>query len=59
MLPKGVPPRQTVYRYFAAWRDSGLWAPIDHRPAVALRMFGGRAASPSAGIIDSRSAKTV
>ena len=59
MLPKGVSPRQTVYRYFAAWRDSGLWVSVDHRPAVAVRMFGGRAAGPSAGIIDSRSAKTV
>ena len=59
MLPKEFPPPQTVYRYFAARRDSGLWVSINHRPAMALRMSEGRAASPSAGIIDSRSAKTV
>ena len=58
MLPKGFPPWQTVYRYFAAWRDSGLWVSINHRPAIASRMSEGRAASPSAGIIDSQSAKT-
>lgn len=58
MLPKDFPPWQTVYRYFAAWRDSGLWVSINHRLAMALRMSGGRAASPSAGIIDSQSAKT-
>ena len=58
MLPKGFPPRQTVYRYFAAWRDSGLWVLIDHRLVMASRMSGGRTASPSAGVIDSQSAKT-
>ncbi len=58
MLPKGFPPWQTVYRYFAAWRDSGLWVSINHRPAMASRVSGGRAAGPSAGIVDSQSAKT-
>ena len=58
MLPKGFPPWQTVYRYFAAWRDSGLWVSLNHRLAMASRMSEGRAASPSAGIVDSQSAKT-
>ena len=58
MLPKGFPPWQTVYRYFAAWRDSGLWVSLNHRLAMASRMSGGRAAGPSAGIVDSQSAKT-
>ena len=58
MLPKGFPSWRTVYRYFAAWRDNGLWVSIDHRPAMALRMSGGRATGPSAGIVDSQSAKT-
>ena len=58
VLPKGVPPWRTVYRYFAAWRDSGLWVSINHRPALASRASGGRATGPSAGIVDSQSAKT-
>ena len=57
MLPKGFPPWQTVYRYFAAWRDSGLWVSIDHRLAMASRMWG-RVTGSSAGVIDSQSAKT-
>ena len=58
MLPKDFPPWQTVYGYFAAWRDSGLWVSIDHRLLLAARKVEGRAASPSAGVIDSQSAKT-
>ena len=26
-LPPGFPPRQTVYAWFAAWRDAGIWQP--------------------------------
>ena len=58
MLPKDFPPWQTVYGYFAAWRDSGLWVSINHRLLLAARKVEGRAASPSAGVIDSQSAKT-
>ena len=58
MLPKDFPPWQTVYGYFAAWRDSGLWVSINHRLLLAARKIEGRAASPSAGAIDSQSAKT-
>ena len=55
MLAKGFPPWQTVSGSFAA---SGLWVSLDHRPARAARKAEGRAASPSAGVIDSQSAKT-
>ena len=47
-----------MYRYFAAWRDDGLWARINHHLLMAAREADGRAASPSAGIIDSQSVKT-
>ena len=30
LLPKDFPPRSTVQRYFAAWRDDALWARINH-----------------------------
>ena len=30
MLPRVFPPRQTVWRWFAAWRDSGLFETINH-----------------------------
>ena len=49
MLPKEFPPWQTVYRYFSAWRDSGLWVSIGHRLMLKARKAEGRRASPSAG----------
>ena len=50
---------KTVQRYFYAWRDSGLWTSINHLLLMACREAAGRQASPSAGVIDSQSVKTV
>ena len=58
LLPKDFPPRSTVQRYFAHWRDSGLWARINRQLLMTARAAEGRNASPSAGIIDSQSVKT-
>jgi transposase len=58
MLPKDFPPVSTLQRYFYAWRDSGLWATINHLFLMTLREAVGREASPSAGVIDSQSVKT-
>ena len=58
LLPKDFPPRSTVQRYFAAWRDDELWARINHHLLLAAREAEGREASPSAGVIDSQSVKT-
>ena len=58
LLPKDFPPRSTVQRYFARWRDSGLWARINRHLLIAARQAEGRDASPSAGVIDSQSVKT-
>jgi transposase len=30
LLPKDLPPKSTVYGYFSAWRDSGLFAGLNH-----------------------------
>lgn len=58
LLPRDFPPWQTVYRWFAAWRDSGLFEKINHALIMAEREHVGREASPSAAIIDSQSVKT-
>ena len=58
MLPKEFPPRSTIQRYFAAWRDGGLWTRINRHLLMAVREAAGREASPSAGVIDSQSVKT-
>ena len=58
MLPPCFPPRQTVYRWFATWRDSGLFETINHHLVMLDRERAGRQASPSAAVLDSQSVKT-
>ena len=58
MLPKDFPPFTTVQRYFYPWRDNGLWQSINQALVMLARQIEARAASPSAGIIDSQSVKT-
>ena len=58
LLPKEFPPRSTVQRYFYAWRDDATWRRLNHHLLMAAREADGRAASPSAGVIDSQSVKT-
>lgn len=58
MLPKDFPPYSTVQRFFYRWRAEGLWNLINHDLVMRAREAQGRAASPSAGVIDSQSVKT-
>ena len=48
----------TVQRFFYAWRADGTWQRISHALVAHARVAAGRAINPSAGIIDSQSAKT-
>ena len=58
MLPESFPPPSTVYRWFATWRDSGVWQSINHHLVMADRERAGRDASPTAAVLDSQSVKT-
>ncbi|MDE1149188.1 MAG: IS5 family transposase [Azospirillaceae bacterium] len=58
MLPDSFPPRTTVQRYFYTWRNDGTWKRVNHLLLMRARERMGREASPSAGVIDSQSAKT-
>ena len=58
LLPNDFPPVSTVQGYFYQWRDDGTWERINHALVMAAREAMGREASPTAGIIDSQSAKT-
>ncbi len=40
LLPKDFPPRLTVQRYFALWRDGGLWTRLNHHLLMAARERG-------------------
>jgi transposase len=54
-LPRdGFPPRPTVYNIFAMARGRRSWAELH----MALREHLGRAASPSAAVLDSQSVKS-
>ena len=48
----------TVYGYFRAFLDAGVWESMRHHLVVMLREGGGREPSPTAAIIDSQSVKT-
>ena len=58
LLPKEFPPYSTVQRFFYRWREDGIWQRINHDLLLRAREAAGREASPSAGVIDSQSAKT-
>lgn len=57
-LPKNFPPRSTVWEYFDLWRYDGTLDRIHETLYLALREVAGRDASPTAGIIDSRTVKS-
>lgn len=58
MLPHDLPPKSTVYDYFAQWRDDGTWQKIIDALRTEIRVTAGRNATPSAACIDSQSVKT-
>jgi putative transposase len=58
LLPKCFPPYQTIFGWFAAWRDDGTWEALNHRLVMLDRERAGREASPTGAVLDSQSVKT-
>ncbi|MCX5070361.1 IS5 family transposase [Micromonospora lupini] len=56
-LPADLPPWQTVYWYFTRWEDEDVTERLLTALRVNARLQQGRAAQPSAGIIDPQSVK--
>jgi len=56
-LPADFPPWQTVYTYFATWRDDGTLARLHAGLRAQVRTAAGRAPQPTAAVIDSQSVR--
>src|SRR5271165_5431959 len=58
LLPREFPGWSTVYHYFRAWKNAGVWTCIQRSMYRQARRQAGRAACPSAVIMDGQSVKT-
>ena len=56
-LPADFPPWQTIYGYFAAWRDDGTLARLHDQLRAQVRQAAGRDPAPTAAVIDSQSVR--
>ena len=57
-VPRDLPPRSTLFRYFDLWNYDGTLARIHYELYVKCREKAEREASPTACIIDSQSVKS-
>jgi putative transposase len=58
LLPRDFPPWKSVYHWFRKWRIDGTFERLNAALRERLRARLGRDPQPSAGIVDSQSAKT-
>lgn len=58
LLPHDFPPYKTVYDYYAKWEKDGTTQAIHDLLRARARERAGRAAGPTAAIIDAQSVKT-
>jgi transposase len=54
-LPADFPPRELVYHYFTTWTRDGTLSQMHNGLREQVRIAEGRAADPSAGLVDSQS----
>src|SRR5215203_418497 len=57
-LPKDLPPRSTVFDYFARWQADGTLGRIHNALYVRCREQAERSPTPTACIVDSQSVKS-
>ena len=57
-LPHEYPPWQTTYTYFRDWSSDGTWKRVHDELCAAERAFAEREPEPTAGVLDSQTAKT-
>ena len=57
-IPHEFPPWPAVYWHYAKWRRAGTWEEVNAALRERQRLALGRAAQPTAAIIDSQSVRT-
>ncbi|MFF0747488.1 IS5 family transposase [Streptomyces sp. NPDC004111] len=57
-LPHDFPGHGTVYFYYAAWRDEGVFTQLNYDLTGLARVKEGRKPEPTASVIDTQSVKT-
>ncbi|MEV7676699.1 IS5 family transposase [Streptomyces sp. NPDC088752] len=57
-LPRDFPNHATVYAYYAAWRDEGIFAQLNYDLTRLACVKEGRKPEPTASVIDIQSVKT-
>jgi transposase len=57
-VPHDLAPWDAAYRWFQAWTADGTWRRVHERLRDRVREADGRAAQPSAAVLDSQSAKS-
>lgn len=57
-LPHDFPGHGTVYFYYAAWRDEGIFAQLKFDLTALARVKEGRMPEPTASVIGTQSVKT-
>lgn len=57
-LPHDFPSYNTVYAYYAAWRDEEIFAQLNYELTGLARVKEGRTAEPTACVMDTQSVKT-
>jgi len=58
LLSREFPPWGTVYHYFQAWQNCGVWVHLHRTLSEQARRHAGREACPSVVILDGQSVKT-
>lgn len=58
MLPKGFPPKSTVFDYYQKWNQDGTWIRINDMLRERVRCALGRDKQPHIAVIDTQSVKT-
>ena len=59
MLPSSFPPWQSVYYYFNRWKNYGIIEELHDNLVEKIRLKNQKQPTPSVGIIDSQSAKSI